>query len=370
MDLSVAAADRRGQLAAARDTDARLFADMLDRSGQLGNAGAAAWGAAFPRAANVFPGDGGVKPNIAIEILRNISEGKPPFKPELGEHGPVSWFVTKGNPYVGSNAASNVTVPVELKNTTGKPLLDFGENELTTIYDSKYPAALQKAELQWREKNQKPTEPLSSKARNLIARNANAMAEREMWTEVGRRVAASESGMGRVVLENSRFSHSGNGEFTLTARADAVSVKGGAQTVLDLLKAQGAKPEPGLLEAAEKVASREKWVGRVQGVLRYGGRVLIIVGAVADGYRIYSAQDRTRETVRVAGGWGGAIAAGSMFSAWYAPADAAGPWAWVGHGVGALVAGGVGYFAASDVAERVYDLVVDEHPLAILPAAR
>ena len=64
------------------------------------------------------------------------------------------------------------------------------------------------------------------------------------------------------------------------------------------------------------------------------------------------------------------MAAGSTFAAWYTPADAAGPWAWAGHGVGTLVAGGIGYYVGSEVTENVYELVVDEKPVATVPPTK
>jgi hypothetical protein len=100
-------------------------------------------------------------------------------------------------------------------------------------------------------------------------------------------------------------------------------------------------------------------------VFRIGGRVFIVVGLAADGYRIYTAEDKVKETVKVAGGWAGAIAAGSAFATSFAPADAAGPWAWVVHGAGTLIAGGVGYFTVEKVAETTYELIVDDDPIKI-----
>ena len=318
----------------------------------------------MPRAANVASGEGGVTPEVATEILRNLSEGKAPFKPELGRVGGVSWFVTEGNPYTGVN--NPITIPVDIANPTGKPMRTFGEADLTKIYDAKYPEARAKAESDWRLSRQlRPDEPLSNTAMRRIDHQAKGLAESMMWEDVGRQVAKSESGLGRVILKDSQFSRSGDGVFTLTSRPDAVQVKGDTKAMLDIIKSKGEPADPGLVKAAEEMATREKWVGRVQGVFRVGGRILIVVGALADGYRIYQAEDRVKETVKVAGGWAGAAAAGGAFAAWFAPADAAGPWAWVAHGVGTLVAGGIGYYAGEEVAEKTYELVVDGEPITV-----
>lgn len=56
----------------------------------------------------------------------------------------------------------------------------------------------------------------------------------------------------------------------------------------------------------------------------------------------------------------GAMGSGAAFAAWWMPADAAGPVAWVIHGVGTLVAGGVGYFLGSEGTTYIYELIVEE----------
>jgi hypothetical protein len=345
--------------------DAWLFQSLLGPN----NIGAAGVVNALPVAANVIGGKGSVDAGIAIQILDNLSQGKPPFRPELGRVGGVSWFATQGNPYTGVGSAGKVTIPVEIKNVTGKPPLVFDSAKLKAIFDSQYPNALELATEQYRQKNNlKPVDPIGPRGQRVIAFNARNIAERQMWKEVGETVARSESGIGKVILTASQFSRSGDGEYTLTSRPEAVTVKGGIQTLINILNQEGAKADPALMEAAQKVASRENWVGRVRGVFRYGGRVMIVVGALADGYRIYSAQDRVKESVEVVGGWTGAVAAGSAFAAWYTPADAAGPWAWVGHGAGTLIAGGVGYFVFENVAKSAYELIVDDKPPIVVPS--
>ncbi|MBK1688752.1 hypothetical protein [Rubrivivax gelatinosus] len=258
-------------------------------------------------------------------------------------------------------------MPVEIRNTGGAAPLQFGERQLVEIYQRQLAGATATAEQQLRTRTGKTHgETLSNTNLREIQRNANAMAERAMWAEVGESVRASESGVGRVTLHDSVFSKTGNGEFTLTSRAENVRLaRNGAASLVELLKAQSTPVEPGVMDAVDKLATQEKWVGRVQGAFRVGGKVLIVVGAAQDGWRIYTAQDKAKTTVEVAGGWAGAMAAGSTFAAWYTPADAAGPWAWVGHGVGTLVAGGVGYFAGSQAARSAYELTIEGRPLEI-----
>lgn len=332
-------------------------------------AGAAA-GFGLPRAQNTFdsvPGRAGVTPEVAQSILGNVASGKPAFNPDLGQVGRVSWFVTQGDPYVGTSSAKSVTLPVEIANTSGKSALEFGERQLLEIFNRKMIDAAPLAEQQLRVRTGKVNgEPLSNTNQKEIARNASRTAERAMWNEVGETVRASASGIGKVKLDNSAFSKNGNGEFTLTSVAENVRLpKGSAAQLVEAIKTNAAPAEPGVLEAAEKLASQEKWGGRVQGAFRVGGKVLIVVGIAADAYRIYTATDKVKTSVEVAGGWAGAAAAGGAFAAWYTPADVAGPWAWLGHGVGTLVAGGVGYFAGSHIAKSVYEITVEGKPLEI-----
>jgi hypothetical protein len=326
----------------------------------------AAAGIPFTPQAGGHPGNTAVTPEIASEILRNVSEGKPPFKPELGQVGGVSWFVTEGNPHVGVGNDKSVTLPVEIDNKSGKPVVEFNEAKLLEIYNAKVEGARTTVEQQVREASGKTNgEPLSNRNVREIERRTSQLAERQMWTEVGQRVAQSESGVGRVKLENSMFSRSANGEFMLTSHAENVRIKGGTQALLDVIKSKGTPVEPEVLKSAQDLATKEGWAGKVQGAFRVGGKVLIVVGLATDAYRIYTAEDKVKTVVEVAGGWAGAAAAGGTFAAAFAPADAAGPFAWAVHGVGTLVAGGIGYWAGSETARTIYELAVEGKPIEI-----
>lgn len=81
--------------------------------------------------------------------------------------------------------------------------------------------------------------------------------------------------------------------------------------------------------------------------------------AGGDPIRIYRAHDRLEATQTSVSGWTAATAAGTAFAAYWTPADAAGPWAWLAHGVGTLVAGGVGYGFGSEVTRYIYELAVE-----------
>lgn len=323
-------------------------------------------GFAFPPLANVVDGTHGTAASTAVQILETMADGRPAFRPDVSQVGGVQWFVTEGSPHVGRGTNNPVTIPVEIEAPRGT--LQFGEAELTRIFESELGPARELAEQQYRTRNNLgPDAPLNNRARNTIRFNAERMAERSMWTRVGERVAASESGVGRVTLQNSRFSRGGDGTFMLTSRPEAVRVRGGANALVDIIQRTGEPVERPILEAAEQLATRERWAGRVQGAFRVGGRVLIIAGAAADGYRIYQAEDKPREIARVAGGWAGATAAGGAFASWASPSLATGPWGWLAYGVGTLGAGAVGYFAGEAIAEEAYELVVDGDPIFVGP---
>ncbi|HEX8475560.1 MAG TPA: hypothetical protein VF666_16145 [Pyrinomonadaceae bacterium] len=307
------------------------------------------------------PANTNVTPEVAARILENVSKGEPPFKPELGKGG-VSWFVSEGTPYVGVNDAKNVQVPVEVGDASN--MVRFGERELVEIYNQEFPDAQRLAEEQYRQRRGlRLNEPITSrKGLNAINYNAENIAQSRMWDKVAERVRNSESGIGKVELRNSRFSRQGNGEFTVVRDAASIRVRGGIPQLLETLRVQGVQAEPVVVEAAEALAKQQKWAGHVRGVFRVGGRVLIVVGLANDAYKIYTAKDKVKAVVESAGGWAGATAGAGAFATWFAPADAAGPWAWAAHGVGTLIAGGIGYWVGSETTRTIYELVVDEQP--------
>jgi hypothetical protein len=67
-----------------------------------------------------------VLPTVAERIYKNAVKGDPPFKPQKGNYGHVSWFKGEGNPWIGGatgggNAgADNVTVDVTMPDPTRK----------------------------------------------------------------------------------------------------------------------------------------------------------------------------------------------------------------------------------------------------------
>ncbi|MEM6387694.1 MAG: hypothetical protein AAF718_15810 [Pseudomonadota bacterium] len=328
--------------------------------------GAAFLGSAVPRPANVIEGVHGTTAETAAAILSDVADGNPPFRPELGRHGGVQWFVTGGDPRSGRSP--DVTLPVEIDLPNGAQVLEFDDADLRQIYESFLPDARATVEAQYAARHSNRI-PGSNRWVNDVNRQTAQLAERMTWTEVGERVARSDSGIGRVLLSGAddTLSVGRPGQFMLSSSADAVRIRGGAGTLLDVIRANGIPAEQGVIEAAEQLARQGRILGTVDDVVRVGGRVMIIAGAAADAWHIYTADDQLRAVAEVAGGWAGAAAGVAAYNAWTGPTNAAGPWAWAANAVGNVVAGGIGYFAGSTAAGEIYDLFLDPDPI-IIPA--
>ncbi|MCG8352469.1 MAG: WXG100 family type VII secretion target, partial [Chloroflexales bacterium] len=102
-------------------------------------------------------------------------------------------------------------------------------------------------------------------------------------------------------------------------------------------------------------------IGRIPGgsLIRGASRGLFVVGAGLDVYNIATADDKVKESVKVASGWGGAwagakggAAVGATIGSFFGP----GPGTAIGGVVGGVFGGIGGYLAGSSVGEAVYDL--------------
>jgi len=331
-------------------TRAQAIDDEMDRRTGMGTA--------VPRGPQAVTGGGGaVTADVALSLLDNMAEGKPPFKPSEGIGG-CSWFTTEGSPYTSVSTDKNINVQVEI--AKGQSPLVFREADLVKIFEELTEPTRAQAELEYRAKFQIPEgTPLSKRALKAIHRTFDRFIEKQMWKRVGESVASSSQKVGEVILQQgSRFSDSA-GKFAVVADASKISLKGGTAPLVDALAKGGVTAEPVVVEAAGALASRMKWAGRVRSVFRYGGRVLIVVGVTADLVRIYRAHDHLKATLSSVGGWTAATAAGAAFAAYWTPADVAGPWAWLAHGAGTLVAGGVGYWFGSEATRYIYELAVE-----------
>ncbi|HEY0607060.1 MAG TPA: WXG100 family type VII secretion target [Herpetosiphonaceae bacterium] len=94
-------------------------------------------------------------------------------------------------------------------------------------------------------------------------------------------------------------------------------------------------------------------------IVRGASRGLFVVGAGLDVYNIATAEDKARETSKVAGGWAGAwggakggAAIGAGIGTFFGP----GPGTAIGGAVGGVVGGIGGYVAGSAIGEKLYDL--------------
>lgn len=322
---------------------------------------------ALPRGAN---GSALITPEIAVSIIENMVEGRPPFRPDLGVGG-ASWFVTEGNPYTGVSATHTIPISVELVDAEGG--LRFLQTDLDRIFAEEEAKAWSEVEVQVRQRFRAETGReapalLSNTLRERIARQVRGLAERRMWTRIGQQVAASPRQVGEVVLEpGGRFSAS-PGRFTLAADAARIRLRGGLTALLDALRGTpGIRPVPELEQSAAELTAALRVAGQVRSVLRIGGRILIVVAVAHDLYEIITAEDHLEATLVSATGWAGAGAASAGFSALWTPADTAGPWAWLGHGVGVLVSGGIGYWAGSSTTRYVYRLIVHKRGRVKMP---
>lgn len=76
----------------------------------------------------------GLKTEHATAVYKNYYKGDPPFKPQKGNFGKVSWFAGAGNAYVGGQAQTyTVDVDVRLDGEITKLGVDFF-NEVMTNY--------------------------------------------------------------------------------------------------------------------------------------------------------------------------------------------------------------------------------------------
>ncbi len=315
------------------------------------------------RSASTATGQARVSPEVALSLLDNMAEtkGRLSFLPEKGAVGQCSWFIIEGEPYVGRLEGKTIDLGVTVE--LPKNALVFKEADL--IERMKAKAQSFDAEADYRtHKNIPKDKPLSKRQLEMVEKLRRGKAERLVWNEVGTSIRNHPSQVGVVEydgVDRGEWSLSKDkpGKTLAVADAKKITIKGGAGSVVDALQNQGHEVDPTLKEASKELIRRSNASAKVRAVFKYGGRILIVVGVVSDGYRIYRAENKLKEVVNVAGGWVGATAAASLFAVWWTPADVAGPVAWIVHGVGTLVAGGIGYFVGSETATYVYELVLE-----------
>lgn len=97
---------------------------------------------------------------------------------------------------------------------------------------------------------------------------------------------------------------------------------------------------------------------RLNGTLvRGASRGIFVVGAAIDTYNIATADNKVKESVRVASGWTGAWAGAKGGAAVGAAIGSIfpGPGTLIGGTVGGLLGGAIGYIAGSNLGEKLYD---------------
>jgi hypothetical protein len=302
-----------------------------------------------------------VTPDIALAMVENMVRGQPPFKPELGVGG-SSWFVTEGTPSTGVSSSHTIPVQAELIDTAGG--LRFEQADLDRIYTTEEAAVRPEVEAQVRARfriktGREAPGRLSKALLDKVARQVKGLAERRMWTRVGEQVAASASKVGEVILPaGGRFSAAA-GRFKVVADAARIRLRGGLSVLLDTIRTSpSVKPVPELEAAAEQLARSLRSAGKVRAVLRVGGKILIVIAIAATLLEIITAEDKLEAVIVSAVGWAGAVGGAAAFGALWTPADVAGPWAWAVHGVGMLLAGGIGFWVGSETTRYVYRLAV------------
>jgi hypothetical protein len=200
-------------------------------------------GTAVPRGPQpATGGSGAVTPDVALSLLDNMADGKPPFRPSEGVGG-CSWFTTEGNPYTSVSADKSINVQVEIAKATSP--LTFHEADLIKIFDELTEPTREKAEADYRARFNIPEEtPLSKRALKTINRPLDRFIEKQMWRRVGESVAASSQKVGEVILPaGGRFSETA-GRFAVVADASKVSLKGGTAPLVDALAKGGVTAEP------------------------------------------------------------------------------------------------------------------------------
>jgi hypothetical protein len=323
-----------------------------------------------------------ITPDGATAMANRMLNGDSGFDPAYSpKNGGSMFFVSQGNPYTGKNPEQTIEVEVSVK--VPNDVLVFNDADLFEIQselmidvfeqnDAKIrqdPSLILKFKNAFKNYNNRPYREknftldasemgISKTKRDNLLRNERGNAENAMWTKVGERVKGYTSGFGKVIMgDNAPSPYSTNaGEFLVVSESAKVKIIGGDQTFADAIANAGA--ETSSPEALDVM--RNAKIGRVKAVFRVGGRLLLLYAIAQDTYSFFYAKDKLREITRIAGGWTGAWIAGGAFAAYFAPADTAGPWAWVAHGLGTMIASGIGYTVGSEMTTWVYDLQIED----------
>ncbi|HLG16350.1 MAG TPA: hypothetical protein VJH03_17855 [Blastocatellia bacterium] len=146
----------------------------------------------------LFPAKAGVATEVATSIYTNYLKLDPPFKPQKGTYGKVSWFSGQGNPFIGARAVSaDIVVDAEIEG---------GANKLPNLLTWHLAEAKRKnPKVNYRTDRDGQREVWAAVGKDL---EAYEVAEVEVpvndlnWNEAGTFVAVGPRGRTRVELAN------------------------------------------------------------------------------------------------------------------------------------------------------------------------
>ena len=147
----------------------------------------------------------GLKTEHATKVLYNHHKGDPPFKPQRGNFGQVSWFAGSGNPYVGGQAQSyDVTVDVVINPDPVKLDKDYFKS-----FKQEY-------------------------VQNTGANLRDTDTHHDFWVALGRRL--ERGGAQEVPIDQSEVSRQGGGTFVVVGGSarESISLANPAQLATDL----------------------------------------------------------------------------------------------------------------------------------------
>jgi hypothetical protein len=161
---------------------------------------------------------------------------------------------------------------------------------------------------------------------------------------------------GEAAVQNVSRAFAGQ-NYSITPNMErALHIVAGKLGVADELLAPLASGAPSAaVEATLLDAARLKAAGRAFKIVKWGGRIMLVVAIAADAYEIYEADFNPKLITKKAGAWAGSLAAGGLAAEAASPLLVAGPWGWVGYGVIVGGAGIVGYFGGGELTETIYE---------------
>lgn len=332
-----------------------------------------------------------VNPQGATNMATRINNGLPGFDPAYApKNGGTMFFNSKGDAWAGLSADQTITVEVSVKMPSDVAILndaDLFKYEVDIAIDDfekegakiksnnglmqRFKDAYYEYSLGINKNGKYDVKDFTSRLKANELGISNTVLKRllaplghhksikaRMWTKVGEFVFGTQSGVGRVQMAEGGVSPYAKtpSEYVLVRETANVSIVGGDAQFVDMMAEAGAKNS-----SAESMEIFKRQRGaKVRAVFRIGGKILLVVAIAQDIYAFIKAEDKLREITRIAGGWGGAYLAGTAAAALFAPADTAGPVAWVLHGLIVLVASGVGYVVGSEFTGWVYDLTIED----------